>query len=118
MHGLQFACIWLRAVKLDAKYLMLLLYTDVMKWENGWNTAIDLLTLPYKKDNSTEVFHTWKEFRTLGCKEGQSNYVLWKSAHFEKNKTKQKTTVKNNFHLGGFRPPLLFHWKEEPFVQE
>lgn len=78
MHGLQLACIWLRAVKLDAKYLMLLLYTDVMKWENVWNTVIDLLTLPYKKDDSTEAFNTWKEFRTLRCKQGQSNYVLSK----------------------------------------
>ena len=78
MHGLQLACIWLRAVKLDAKYLMLLLYTDVMKWENVWNTVIDLLTLPNKKDDSTEAFNTWKEFRTLRCKQGQSNYVLSK----------------------------------------
>ena len=62
--------------------------TDEMKGETGWNAVTDLSKLHDKKGDSTVAFNTWKEFRTLCQKQGQSidEYIMY----YEKCKTKMQ----------------------------
>ena len=64
-----------------------------MKSGNGWNAVTDLLKLHHEKEDSRKAFNTWKEFRTLCRKKGQSKdqYIMY----YEKCKTNMQRLEKN-----------------------
>jgi len=66
-----------------------------MKGDNGWTKLIDLIETYYSKDDNTSAFDTWKEFRNLSRKEGQTieQYIMY----YEKYKVRME---RNNMNLG------------------
>ena len=69
--------------------------TNEMKGDNGWERVIELIETYYSKDDNTSAFETWKEFRTLSRKEGQTieQYIM----HYEKYKVRME---RYNMNLG------------------
>ena len=71
VHGLQLALHLPDGTEIR-RQIFDTLDTDEMIGEDGWKAVIDLLEKYYKKDDNTTAFDTWKEFRNLCRKEGQT----------------------------------------------
>ena len=52
--------------------------TAEMAGDAGWKKNIDLMSEYYKKDENTDAFDTWKQFRSLTRLEGQTidDYIM------------------------------------------
>lgn len=57
--------------------------TDQLKGEEGFKKLIELLENHYAKDDNTNAFQTWKEFKLLCRKDGQSidQYIMTYDAY-------------------------------------